>query len=149
LTATLIRPELTVTDIKVSNLRLTDGNNITVNATIACTYVETKDVIVQFAVDDKVVSNRTISIGEDSTTNVVFEWDASKVKGKPIDIKIWVDPEDKKAEEDDTNNWLIKTVTPGPPKLPPEFNWRPIIFFVAIIIIIIVIIVLWKRRRKV
>jgi hypothetical protein len=112
--------------------------------------VETKDVVVQLSIDNRVIGNKTISeISEDGSANVIFSWDASGSIGEPIDIKIDVDPDNKIDEVDNINNWLGKTVTPGPKPKPPEFNWRPIIFLIAIITVIVVLAIIWRLRRKV
>ena len=120
-TLTVIAPDLAVTNIAFSNPQPTEGDTVTINATIGNNgTANAADVIVQFfdgtpANGTQIGANQTIATlnaGENGTVSVV--WDTT---GEAGDNCIWVvaDPADTIKEPDEENNQASKNTFVGAP----------------------------------
>jgi len=98
---TVSKPELYVSDIKVSKRNPIEGENITVYANISNSGGRAGNVKIVFKVDGAVKGNITKIFGAGTTSEVNFAWKA--VKGSHT-LEIFVDPDDNIREVNETNN---------------------------------------------
>lgn len=115
----VVGPELEISsnDIDISPSSPTQGDTVTINATVHNTGpVDASNFLVELIIDGNSTKNNTLSVAAGSTNTTQFTW--QNVQAGTHNITIIVDPSDEVTGENETNNVASVLVSISAPAAP-------------------------------